>query len=104
LNAPSREGGDEKCLLPKAALFVVKWRHGYKERDHVHIFISFPPKYSIAKVVGILKAVSAREIRKEFPIVKKQLWGWRVLGGWILCSDGGGQSDCGSDQEIQSFS
>jgi len=42
--------------------------------DHVHIFISFPPKYSIAKVVGILKAVSAREIRKEFPRVRK-LWG-----------------------------
>ena len=43
--------------------------------DHVHIFISFSPKHSIAKVVGILKAVSAKEIRKEFPIVKKQLWG-----------------------------
>ena len=43
--------------------------------DHVHIFISFPPKYSIAKVVGILKGVSAREIRKEFPRVKKELWG-----------------------------
>ena len=43
--------------------------------DHVHIFISFPPRYSISKVVGILKAVSAREIRKEFPRVKEQLWG-----------------------------
>ena len=43
--------------------------------DHVHIFISFSPKHSIAKVVGILKAVSAREIREEFPRVKKQLWG-----------------------------
>jgi len=31
--------------------------------------------YSIAKVVGILKAVSAREIRKEFPKVKHELWG-----------------------------
>jgi putative transposase len=40
-----------------------------------HIFISFPPKCSISKVVGILKAVSAREIRKEFPRVKKELWG-----------------------------
>jgi len=26
-------------------------------------------------VVGILKAVSAREIRKEFPEVKDELWG-----------------------------
>jgi REP element-mobilizing transposase RayT len=38
-----------------------------------HIFISFLSKYSISKVVGILKAVSAREIRKEFPRV--ELWG-----------------------------
>ena len=44
-------------------------------KDHVHVFISFPPKYSITKVVGILKAVSAREIRKEFPEVKDELWG-----------------------------
>jgi len=44
-------------------------------KDHVHIFVSFPPKYSIAKVVAILKAVSAREIREEFPQVNKQLWG-----------------------------
>jgi len=55
--------------------------HGFEieelevDKDHVHIFISFPPKYSIAKVVAILKAVSAREIREEFPRVKKQLWG-----------------------------
>ena len=55
--------------------------HGFEieelevDKDHVHIFISFPPKYSIAKVVAILKAVSAREIREQFPRVKKQLWG-----------------------------
>ena len=55
--------------------------HGFEieepevDKDHVHIFISFPPKYSIAKVVAIFKAVSAREIREEFPKVKKQLWG-----------------------------
>ena len=44
-------------------------------KDHVHVFISFPPKYSITKVVGILKAVSAKEVRKEFPEVKEELWG-----------------------------
>ncbi len=54
--------------------------HGFELRelevakDHVHVFVGFPPKYSIAKVVGILKAVSAREIRKEFPEVKRELW------------------------------
>ena len=44
-------------------------------KDHVHVFLGFPPRYSIAKVVGILKAVSAREVRKEFPKVKDELWG-----------------------------
>jgi putative transposase len=45
------------------------------DNDHVHVFLSFPPKYSIGQVVGLLKAVSAREIRAGFPEVRKQLWG-----------------------------
>lgn len=45
------------------------------DKDHVHVFLSFPPKYSIGQVVGLLKAVSAREIRAGFPEVREQLWG-----------------------------
>jgi hypothetical protein len=33
LNAPSRESGNERCLLPKGAQFVVQWRYGDKERE-----------------------------------------------------------------------
>src|SRR5512134_1871131 len=43
--------------------------------DHVHIFLSFPPRYSIAHVVGMLKSISASEIFHEYPEVKKELWG-----------------------------
>ena len=43
--------------------------------DHVHIFLGFPPRYSIAHVVGMLKSISASEIFEEFPEVKKELWG-----------------------------
>ena len=43
--------------------------------DHVHILLSFPPRYSVSKVVGILKSISGSKIFKEFPRVKKQLWG-----------------------------
>ena len=31
-------------------------------QDHVHVFLSFPPRYSIAKTVGILKSISASQI------------------------------------------
>jgi putative transposase len=43
--------------------------------DHVHIFCSFPPRYSIARVVGMFKSLSARAVFREFPHVKRQLWG-----------------------------
>ena len=43
--------------------------------DHVHIFLSFPPRYSISRVVAMLKSISASGIFREYPGVKKQLWG-----------------------------
>ncbi len=55
--------------------------HGFEieelevDKDHVHLFLSFPPRYSIGKVVGLFKAVSAKEIRQAYPEVRKQLWG-----------------------------
>ena len=44
-------------------------------KDHVHIFLSFPARYSISKVVGILKRISGSVIFQEHPEVKKELWG-----------------------------
>ena len=43
--------------------------------DHVHVLLSFPPKRSIAEVVRIIKSISARELFREFPSIKKRLWG-----------------------------
>jgi putative transposase len=43
--------------------------------DHVHNFLGFPTRYSIAKAAGMLKSISAREVFDEFPEVKKELWG-----------------------------
>ncbi len=44
-------------------------------QDHVHIFLSFPPRYSISKVVGMLKSISASVIFKEHSEVRQELWG-----------------------------
>jgi len=43
--------------------------------DHVHVFLSFPPRYSIAKSVGILKSISASRVFQDHPEVKNELWG-----------------------------
>lgn len=44
------------------------------EVDHVHIFLSAPPKYSPAKVVEALKSVSSKKVFEEFPWLERELW------------------------------
>ena len=39
---------------------------GHLMRDHVHICISIPPKYSVSYIVGYLKGKCAIEIAKQF--------------------------------------
>jgi putative transposase len=43
--------------------------------DHIHLLISFPPRYSIARVVGIMKGISSGKVFEEYPKLKKKLWG-----------------------------
>ena len=43
--------------------------------DHLHLLCSFPPKYSGSDVVRIFKSITARELFKQFPALKKDLWG-----------------------------
>ena len=43
--------------------------------DHVHLFLSAPPRYSPAEIVQIIKSILAKMVFKQFPEVKKQLWG-----------------------------
>ena len=42
--------------------------------DHVHLFIHVPPKYAPARVVQIMKSISAREVFQAFPQLRKRLW------------------------------
>ena len=45
------------------------------DNDHIHILYSFPPKYGGSDVVRIFKSITARELFKQFPALKKDLWG-----------------------------
>jgi putative transposase len=46
--------------------------------DHVHIFLTAPPRLSPARVVQILKSISARELFRWFPQLRQELWGGRL--------------------------
>jgi REP element-mobilizing transposase RayT len=43
--------------------------------DHVHFLIQSVSGYSVTRLVTMIKSLSAREIFKKCPHVKKQLWG-----------------------------
>jgi putative transposase len=42
--------------------------------DHVHIFLSAPPKYAPGEIVRVLKSRSAKAVFKGFPEVKRKFW------------------------------
>jgi putative transposase len=41
--------------------------------DHIHLFVSAPPKYSPAKIAQLFKGTTSRVIRLEFPEVKRHI-------------------------------
>jgi putative transposase len=46
------------------------------EDDHVHLLVNYPPKVAVSALVNSLKGVSSRMIRKKnYPEIKKKLWG-----------------------------
>ena len=46
------------------------------EDDHVHLMVSFPPRYAVANLVGKLKGMSSYFLRQEFwDEIKPKLWG-----------------------------
>ena len=43
--------------------------------NHIHLLCSFHPKYGGGQVVRLFKSITARELFKQFPELKKELWG-----------------------------
>ena len=46
--------------------------------DHVHMYVSVPPKHSPSQVMKVLKGKSAEYLRKEFAELRKQYWGMHI--------------------------
>ena len=45
------------------------------DNDHIHILCSFHPTISISQCVQIFKSITAKQLFKQFPELKEELWG-----------------------------
>ncbi len=48
---------------------------GNVQKDHVHLVLSIPPKYSVSEMVGFLKGKSAIKMFDKYLDLKKRYWG-----------------------------
>ena len=55
--------------------YQVKFLEIGTDRDHVHFLVQSVPRYSVTKLVRMIKSITAREVFRRCPRVKKQLWG-----------------------------
>ena len=63
------------------------------ESDHVHCFVSAPPKISITQIVKYLKGISGNTLLKEFPELRNHLWKGQLWNGSYFCETIGSTSE-----------
>ena len=69
--------------------YQVKFLEIGTDKDHVHFLVQSVPMYSVTKIVTIIKSLTAREIFRRCPHVKKQLWGGEFwTDGYFVSSVG----------------
>ncbi len=55
--------------------YEIEFEQIWCDGDHIHILCSFPPsKYKWGDIVRIFKSITARELFRKFPQLKKDLW------------------------------
>jgi len=53
--------------------------------DHVHILLSSPPRYSLSKIMNVVKGTTGKMMFRRFPELRERLWSHEFWsdGGYI---------------------
>ena len=60
------------------------------DKNHIHLLCSAHPKVAPGRIVQIFKSITAREIFRRKPAVRRVLWGGEFWTDGYICGDGGG--------------
>ena len=62
---------------------------GHVSKDHIHLYVSYPPKLSVSEMIKRLKGRSSKMIQAEFPELGAKFWGRHFWGiGYAAFSSG----------------
>ncbi len=72
--------GEVKECVKKVICWVcegmeIKIVEGKICKDHVHVCMSVPPRYSPAEVMKKIKGQTSERVFREFPEIRKKYWG-----------------------------
>ncbi|GAC1446737.1 MAG: hypothetical protein NVSMB56_08270 [Pyrinomonadaceae bacterium] len=66
---------------------------GHVARDHIHLFVSVPPRVTISRLVQMLKGKSSFKLMQEFPHLQKKFWGRHIWARGYFCVSSGNVTD-----------
>ena len=58
-------------ISPKYNVTLDEWNH---DKDHIHLLFRANPNTEISKFLNAYKSASSRLIKKDFPLIRNQLW------------------------------
>jgi len=58
-------------ISPKYNVTLDEWNH---DKDHIHLLFRSNPNTEISKFLNAYKSASSRLIKKDFPLIRNQLW------------------------------
>lgn len=62
---------------------------GRVSKDHIHLYVWYPPKLPVSEMVRRMKGRSSKRIQEEFPQLGKRYWGKHFWGiGYAAFSSG----------------
>lgn len=68
--------------------------------DHVHFLVQSVPTYNVSKIITMIKSLTAREIFRLHPEVKRELWGGEFWTDGYYCNT---VSQHGNEQTISLY-
>lgn len=70
------------------------------DRDHVHVFLSAPPRYAPAQIVKLIKTWTYKHVYRQIPKIKEYLWGGKMWANGYYVST---ISDQSTKEEIRRY-